>query len=49
MTTAPPATQPAKTLGNRLDAWIASLDRQPLVAVGAGIVVGFLLARMLDR
>ncbi len=38
-----------QSLGRRLDALISRVDRQPLIAVGAGIVIGFLLARLLQR
>jgi len=44
-----PVTNPATTIGNRVDAFIANPARNPLVVVAIGILAGYLLARLLDR
>ncbi|MDB4963553.1 MAG: hypothetical protein JWP01_3552 [Myxococcales bacterium] len=35
------------TIGSRIDALVTTVKAQPLAAVGVGIVVGYVLARLL--
>ena len=42
------ATTP-KTIGQRVDLLIERIEQQPLVAVGIGVAVGYLLARLVKR
>ena len=41
--------QPVKTIGNRVDEMISYPERHPLASIGIGIVLGYVLARLLDR
>jgi hypothetical protein len=45
----PPVSPGATTIGHRVDAFLASPARHPLVVVGIGILAGYLLARLRDR
>jgi hypothetical protein len=44
-----PGANEAKTIGHHVDAFLTNARRSPLVAVGLGIVAGYLLARLLAR
>jgi hypothetical protein len=39
--------RPGRSLGTRVDALVATVKAQPLAAVGVGIVLGYVLARLL--
>ena len=47
-TTTPPIDAPPSS-ETRLDALGAAMKQHPLLSIGLGIVVGYLLARLIDR